>query len=125
MKKKFVIIEGIIVISFILLTTLGINYINSPAGVSMSSNTIMHTYLVKIPDNSCVCPYALETMTKGKLKVVHETGCTCPYIQNSSYMTTTCKDIRSIISLLPADIQKTVQVMEIKKTETESRTKFL
>ncbi len=125
MKKKLVIAEGIIVIALIFITALGINFINAPAGENVMSSNMVHTYLVKIPNAAGVCPYALESMTKGKLQMIDDSKCTCPYSQNASYMTTTCKDIRAIISLLPARLQRKVQVRIVDKAEKESNTKFM
>ena len=125
MKRKFMFAKIIAVLSFAMFVLLGINYFNAPPERVIQQSETMHTYLVKIPNSAGVCPYALMSMTKGKLKMIEDSHCICPYADNASYMTARCKDIRSVISMLPAQLQNKIRVKIVEENVKDTGTKFL
>lgn len=123
MKRKFMLAKAIGLISFMLLILLAMDFVYTPSDFSGTNIGTMHTYLVKIPASAGVCPYAIMTMTKGKLKVLRDSRCICPYADNSSYMTARCRDIKSVISLLPIKLRNQIQVIIIKEIHSKIPTK--
>ena len=125
MYKKFIPGAIIAAVSLIVLIVLGLDSFYGNPGNNMPESGIIHTYLVKIPNSAGVCPYALTAMTKGKLKVVDDPECVCPYNKKASYMTTRCRDIKSVIAMLPERIQNKIQVRVVDETVKKTGAKIL
>ena len=113
MKKKFSDLKAISLTFIVLILCLGINLFNSHSESNNQSSEVMHTYLIKIPLDAGICPYALASKSHGKLHMINNSECTCPFSENASYMTTKCRNIKSLLELLPSSIQKKVQIMII------------
>ncbi len=115
MKRKFLFAKGFAFMSIVLMLVLGLSFSSKPQSKELNKIVVTHTYLVKIPYSAGVCPYQLMSMTNGKLQMVNDAGCVCPYIhhtsvKNASLMTARCPDIESVKELLPASIRKVVEI---------------
>ena len=110
MKKTLLSAKGIAFLSLVIILFLGVSFIKTPKSTNAQKAEFMHTYLVKIPNCAGVCPYALMSMTHGRMRMVNNSKCTCPFGEHASYMTVKSKDEKSVIAMLPASIQKEVQI---------------
>ncbi len=110
MKKRFTFVRGMAFFSFIIILFLGLNFFYTPFGSSAKKSDVIHTYLVKIPNDAGVCPYALVSRTNGKLKIVGDSHCVCPYAESAFYMTTRCKDVKTVMEMLPSSLHNKVQI---------------
>jgi len=115
--------KGFTVFSIIILLFVGLVYLNSTDNNTLQKSKVMHTYLVRIPYSAGVCPYSLMSMTKGKLKVLNDPHCVCPYSDNASYMTARCKDVKSVIRMLPSSIQNKVEIKLIDSANDNTNSK--
>ncbi len=110
MKRHISLIKAGALFLAVLLLFGGVYLIETPKPQSGNKAEVIHTYLVKIPKSAGVCPYTLMTMTKGKLQMVEEPNCVCPYSQHSIYMKARSKNEKSVMAMLPASLQNKVQI---------------
>lgn len=115
MKKMILSAKGIVLMSVFPALLFGMIFINHTYKRNVKKAEVMHTFLIKIPNSSGVCPYVLMQSSNGKLKMMNDPNCVCPYEHHSSfsstvYMTAVCPDLNSVKSLLPASIQNLVQI---------------
>ncbi len=116
--KKLLSARGIALLSIIPLLFLCLNF----SGLQHNKNKIkaIHTFLVKIPSSSGVCPYQLMMMSKGKLQMINDPQCVCPYahgtsFQSSFYMTIRSTDEKTVRTMLPECIRNEVEINTIDK----------
>jgi hypothetical protein len=125
MKKKFSAFKAISLTFIVLILCLGINLFNSQSDSNNQNSEVMHTYLIKVPLDAGICPYALASKSHGKLHMINNSECTCPFSENASYMTTKCRNIKSVLELLPSSIQKKVEIRVIDNKTNENKPKSL
>ncbi len=125
MKKTFFSAKGILFLSIVVVLFLGVQFIKAPQKASVQKAEVIHTYLVKIPNCSGVCPYALMSMTHGRMQMLNNAGCVCPYSKNASYMTVRSKNVRSVRAMLPPSIQKEVQIQLADNTNEGEPSKII
>jgi|GEM_PF-2587667 len=121
MKKMIFSYEGIVLMSVFPALLFGLILFSQPQSKNAKKTEVMHTFLIKIPSSAGVCPYELMKASNGKLQMIHDPNCVCPYEkQNSSYsnafyMTAISSDINTARALLPASIRS---IVEIKLTDS-------
>lgn len=125
MKSKISFAKGIALFSLVTILFLGIYLYSSPRTTTKTKTEIIHTYLIKVPDNAGVCPYALMSMTNGKLKMVNNPSCVCPFSEHATYMTARCKDKKSVMAMLPASLRKKVQILIVDNSNNKQPNNFI
>ena len=125
MKSKISFAKGFIVLSLLMVLFLG-NYLFRPHNISGSLNSnYVHTYLIKIPADAGICPYVLMSKSNGRLRMLNTSGCSCPYANHDTYLTTRSNNENSVLDLFPSSIKSKLQIMIIDNFNNKIYPKFL
>ena len=121
MKNKILSVKGLVLMSIVPMLFLCLSFTSISQNKKTNKVEAVHTFLIKIPTAAGVCPYELMMMTKGKLQMVNDPQCVCPYqhtttFQGTVFMTARSKDVNSIRAMLPECIRNSVQIQKIDKT---------
>jgi hypothetical protein len=113
MKRKISFVKGLTVFSLLVMLFLGIYLYKSPDVLNGQNSNFMHTYLIKIPADANICPYVLMSKSHGRLHMIDNSNCTCPYAAHDTYLTTRCSDENSVLALFPSSLKSKLQIMVI------------
>lgn len=113
MKSKISFVIGLTVFSLFVMFFLGIYLYKSPEVLDGQNSNYMHTYLIKIPADASICPYVIMSKSHGRLHMVDNSDCSCPYAAHDTYLTTRSNDENSVLALFPSSLQNKLQIMVI------------